>query len=67
MRNLTIVTKNLLIINVLAFIATWVVKGVGIDLQSMCGLHFFLANDFHVYHLGSLYYLMCSHCGCSDA
>ena len=40
MRNLTIVTKNLLIINVLAFIATWVVKGVGIDLQSMCGCTF---------------------------
>lgn len=57
MRNLTIVTKNLLIINVLAFIATWVVKGVGIDLQSMCGLHFFLANDFHVYQLVTYMFL----------
>lgn len=57
MRNLTIVTKNLLIINVLAFIATWVVKGVGIDLQSMCGLHFVLANDFHVYQLVTYMFL----------
>ena len=57
MRNLTIVTKNLLIINVLAFLATWVVKGVGIDLQSMCGLHFFLANDFHVYQLVTYMFL----------
>jgi len=57
MRNLTIVTKNLLIINVLAFIATWVVKCVGIDLQSMCGLHFFLANDFNVYQLVTYMFL----------
>lgn len=57
MRNLTIVTKNLLIINVLAFVATWVVKGVGIDLQSACGLHFFLASDFHVYQLVTYMFL----------
>ena len=36
MRNLTIVTKNLLIINVLAFIATWVVKVVGMFCPLSC-------------------------------
>lgn len=57
MRNLTIVTKNLLIINVLAFIATWVLKGVGVDLQALGGLHFFLANDFHIYQLATYMFL----------
>ena len=42
-------TKNLLIINVLAFLATMVLQLRGIDLTSMFGLHFFLASDFHVY------------------
>ena len=42
-------TKNLLLVNVLAFIATWVFQRSGIDLTAMLGLHFFLASDFHVY------------------
>ena len=42
-------TKNLLVINILAFLATWVLQRSGIDLNSLCGLHFFLASDFHLY------------------
>ena len=42
-------TKNLLVINVLAFLATWVFQRSGIDLNALFGLHFFLASDFHVY------------------
>lgn len=42
-------TKNLLIINVLAFVATLVLERSGVDLTSMLGLHFFLASDFRVY------------------
>jgi membrane associated rhomboid family serine protease len=42
-------TKNLLIVNILAFIATWVFEIRGVDLTSLLGLHFFLASDFHVY------------------
>ena len=42
-------TKNLLIINVLAYLAIEVFKQRGIDLSSMMGLHFFLASDFHVW------------------
>ena len=33
-------TKNLLIINVLAFVATLVLERSGVDLTSMLGLHF---------------------------
>ncbi|MDE6003580.1 MAG: hypothetical protein K2G76_08860 [Prevotella sp.] len=42
-------TKNLLVINILAFVATWVLERSGIDLTALLGLHFFLAGDFHVY------------------
>jgi membrane associated rhomboid family serine protease len=42
-------TKNLLVVNVLAFIATFVFERSGIDLTRMLGLHFFLASEFHIY------------------
>lgn len=41
------ITKNLLIINVLCFFGTIVARRYGIDLESMFGLHFFLASDFN--------------------
>ena len=49
MNNLPNMTKNLLVVNLLAFLATWVLGLRGIDLNELGGLHFFLANDFHVY------------------
>lgn len=45
------ITKNLLIINVLMFAATYVFRMRGIDLGGTLGLHFFLAEDFHLYQL----------------
>lgn len=45
------ITKNLLIINVLMFLALVVFEGWGIDLNDVLGLHFFLAPDFHLYQL----------------
>lgn len=45
------ITKNLLIINVLMFAATWVFGRIGIDLNNALGLHFFLAPDFQIYQL----------------
>ena len=45
------ITKNLLIINVLMFLALIVFQGRGIDLNSVFGLHFFLDDDFHIYQL----------------
>ena len=51
MRSIPTVTKNLLIINVLMFIATWVFGMKGVDLSDYLGLHFFMASDFKVYQL----------------
>ena len=45
------VTKNLLIINVLAFASTYVAGLYGIDLKDLLGLHFFLASDFRIYQI----------------
>lgn len=51
MRNIPIVTKYLLIINIMMFLITELVAPMGIDLTSILGLHFFKASDFHVYQL----------------
>ena len=54
MRNIPIVTKNLLIVNVVAFLACMLMDksmGGGSGLTDMFGLHFFLASDFHIYQL----------------
>ena len=48
-RNIPVVTKNLLIINVLVFVATWMLEAQNIDLSGWGGLHFFFANQFHFY------------------
>ncbi len=45
------VTKNLIIINVLMFLATIVAQSYNIDLASFLGLHFFLASDFNLAQL----------------
>jgi len=42
-------TKNLLIINVLVFAATYLLKPL--DIAELFGLHFFLASDFRLYQL----------------
>ena len=54
MRNIPIVTKNLLIVNVVAFLITYI---LGKDasgsymLNELLGLHFFMASDFQIYQL----------------
>ncbi len=46
------ITKNLLIINILAFLAMKVLGQMGVaELNSLFGLHFFMASNFHVYQL----------------
>ena len=57
MYNLPNITKNLLIINVLAFLAGWVLELRGFDLNAIGGLHFFLANDFHLYQFVTYLFL----------
>lgn len=49
MRNIPTITKNLLIINILIFVATLVLEGMGTNLSYALGLHFFMMPDFHVY------------------
>jgi len=50
-------TKNLLVVNFLAYMATWVFELRGIDLTSLFGLHFFLASDFHFYQFFTYMFL----------
>lgn len=51
MRSIPTITKHLLIINALAFLAYFVLGRTGIDLNNLLGLHFFLASDFRLYQL----------------
>ena len=43
------VVKNLLIINILMYLATITLPRFNIDLSNTFGLHFFKASDFHLY------------------
>lgn len=56
-RNIPIVTKNLLIINVLVFLASMFVQIGGKSLEQWGGLHFFMASDFQVYQFVTYLFL----------
>lgn len=43
------VVKNLLIINGIMFLATWVLKSRGVDLVALFGLHYFTAQNFEIW------------------
>ena len=43
---LPVVTKNIIIINVILFLATIALAGKGIDLNKYLGLHYYLSSDF---------------------
>ncbi len=49
MNNMPPVTKNLLIINILVFVATFVLQRYDVNLEDMFGLHFFLASHFRLF------------------
>lgn len=49
--NMPPVTKNLIIINLLMYLAKVVAVRYGIDFDDLLGLHFFLASDFKLYQL----------------
>lgn len=57
MRNIPTITKNLLIINIIAFFALYVFSMRGVDLNDMFGLHFFKASHFHLYQFVT--YMFC--------
>ena len=56
-RNIPIITKNLLIINVLVFLAAEVLSLRGILLNDLGGLHFFMASDFHLFQFVTYQFL----------
>ncbi len=49
MNNMPPVTKNLLIINLLVFLASLILPSRGIDMDGFLGLHFFMASSFHIW------------------
>lgn len=51
MDRIPVVTKNLLAINVVMFLALLVAEKNGIDLNHLLGLHFFMSDSFHPYQL----------------
>ncbi len=57
MNTIPTITKNLLIINILLFLAAFVAKGYGIDLTEYLGLHFFMGENFNVAQLISYMFM----------
>ncbi|MBQ9236341.1 MAG: rhomboid family intramembrane serine protease [Prevotella sp.] len=51
MQQIPTITKNLLIINIICFLATVVMGGAGIDFNAAFGLHYWQATNFHLYQL----------------
>ena len=57
MQKILPVTRNLLIINVLCYAIQFVFQARGIDVVNWLGLHFVLANDFHIFQLFTYMFL----------
>lgn len=51
MRQIPTITKNLLIINIICYLASVVFQGRGIDFNDIFGLHYFQAQDFMLYQV----------------
>ena len=51
MDRIPVVTKNLLAINVVMFLALIVAEKNGIDLNNILALHFYMSEEFHPYQL----------------
>jgi len=48
-QSLPTITKNILIINILLYASTWLLKAKGLDLTNILGLHYPTAPDFRPY------------------
>lgn len=57
MHNIPPVTRNLIIINVICYLAQSVMRLYGIDVTNWLGLHFVLADQFNVFQLVSYMFL----------
>lgn len=51
MREIPRITKNLLIINVICFLANSLLPAIGMDLNNMLGLHYVQATEFNIVQL----------------
>ena len=51
------VTRNIIIINIIAWLATLAFKRIHIDLVGMLGLHYFQASEFRIYQLVTYMFL----------
>lgn len=49
MRNLPIVTRSILWANIIVFLLDMVLRRTGIQLSDLCGLHYFTAQQFHIW------------------
>ena len=47
MRNIPTVTRYLLIANLIVFLLTDILQRYGLDLNALCGLHYYSAQSFH--------------------
>ena len=47
MRNLPVVTRYLLVANLIVFLLTGILARYGVDLNALCGLHYYSAQSFH--------------------
>lgn len=58
MKNIPPVTRYLLIANIVCFVfQRYILPLIGIDLTDLCGLHFLLASDFHIFQLVTYMFL----------
>ena len=56
-RNIPTVTKNLLLVNILVFLAALILSQQGISLEQWGGLYYFKADEFHVYQFVTYMFL----------
>lgn len=61
LERIPVVTKNLVIINVLFWVASLALPKVGVDLVDLLGLHFFAAEDFYLFQIVSYMFMHDTH------
>lgn len=55
--NIPTVTRNLLLANILAYVAQWIFETSGVSLEELGGLHFFMASHFHLWQFVTYMFL----------
>ena len=55
--NIPNVTRDLLLVNILAYVAQWIFETSGVSLAEFGGLHFFMASHFHVWQFVTYMFL----------